>query len=264
MAKFDSYVQGTPSYVDLMAPDPKSAGEFYGGLFGWEIEEVPVDDQGNLYRTASIEGDAVTGISGQMPELAGHPAFWNVYLAVDDVDATTAKVEGAGGKIDAGPFDVMDLGRMSSIQDPTGARVNLWQAGSTVGSQRANEPGTVVWNECITPDIPAATKFYADVIGMGSEAMDMEGTSYTVLTNTEGRQIGGAMNPQMEGTPPHWNVYFNVEDVDATVAQAQELGGTVVAPAFDVPGVGRMAVLADPQGGMFNLMAAADEAGSGS
>ena len=64
-----------------------------------------------------------------MPELSGHPAFWGVYLAVDDVDATAAKVASAGGTLEAGPFDVMELGRTASIQDPTGARVNLWQAG---------------------------------------------------------------------------------------------------------------------------------------
>ena len=107
----------------------------------------------------------------------------------------------------------------------------------------------------MTPDIAAATAFYADVLGMGSETLPMGEDTYTVLTNAEGRQIGGAMNPPPEGVPPHWNVYFNVDDVDATVAKAEELGGQVVAPAFDVPGVGRMAVLADPQGAMFNLMA---------
>jgi predicted enzyme related to lactoylglutathione lyase len=84
--------------------------------------------------------------------------------------------------------------------------------------------------------------------------MSMEGgPSYTCLV-VDGRQVGGAMPPQMDGIPPHWNVYFNVESVDDTVAKATALGGTVVAPAFDVPGVGRMAVLADPQGAMFNLM----------
>jgi predicted enzyme related to lactoylglutathione lyase len=108
----------------------------------------------------------------------------------------------------------------------------------------------------MTPDIPRATQFYADVLGMGSEAAPMGDDTYTVLTNAKGRQVGGAMNPPMENVPPHWNIYFNVEDVDATVAKTVELGGQVVAPAFDVEGVGRMAVLADPQGAMFNLMAA--------
>ncbi len=77
---------------------------------------------------------------------------------------------------------------------------------------------------------------------------------YTCLL-VDGRQVAGAMPPMMEGVPPHWNVYFNVESVDDTAAKVVELGGKVVAPPFDVPGVGRMAVLADPQGAMFNLMA---------
>jgi predicted enzyme related to lactoylglutathione lyase len=106
----------------------------------------------------------------------------------------------------------------------------------------------------ITPDIPRATQFYADVLGMGSKTSPMGDQTYTTITNVEERMIGGVMNPPMEGLPPHWNVYFNVEDVDATAARAVELGGQVVAPGFDVPDVGRMAVLSDPQGAMFNLM----------
>jgi predicted enzyme related to lactoylglutathione lyase len=85
----------------------------------------------------------------------------------------------------------------------------------------------------------------------------MEG--YTTITNTAGELVGGAMPPQMEGIPPHWNVYFNVSDADATGVQVAELGGTVIAPIFDVPGVGRMGVFADPQGGMFNVMQAPNE-----
>ncbi len=253
MAKFESYDQGTPSWIELMTPDQSAAREFYGSLFGWSFDDHDMGDMGHYY-IPTIEGDEIGGISGQMPGMEGHPAFWGVYLAVDDVVAATAKVESAGGKVEAGPFDVNTNGRMSAIQDPTGARVGLWQARDTIGTQRANEPGTPIWNECMTPDIPSATAFYAEVLGMGSETMDMEEGTYTVLTNAKGRQIGGAMNPPMAGIPPHWNVYFNVEDVDATVAKAQELGGQVVAPAFDVTGVGRMAVLSDPQGAMFNLM----------
>ena len=75
-----------------------------------------------------------------------------------------------------------------------------------------------------------------------------------MLSNAEGRQVAGACPPPMEGMPPHWNVYFQVDDVDATTAQAGELGGKVVAPPFDVAGVGRIAVIADPQGGMFNVL----------
>jgi predicted enzyme related to lactoylglutathione lyase len=167
-------------------------------------------------------------------------------------------VEPAGGEVEAGPFDVGEAGRMSAIKDPTGARVGLWQAGETTGTERANEPGTPTWNECVTSDIPTAVRFYADVLGMGDEPMDMgEAGTYTVLTNAKGRQIGGTMDLAglPEGTPPHWNIYFNVEDVDACVAKVAELGGSSVAPAFSVPGVGRMAMLGDPQGASFWVMA---------
>ena len=253
MPRFERYAQGTPSYVELMTPDQEAAKAFYGALFGWEFEDVPMGDAG-YYVAVEMEGDSIAGISGQMPGMEGHPAFWGVYLTVDDVDAVAAKVPGAGGEVEAGPFDVMDLGRMASVKDPSGARVNLWQAGGTIGTVRANEPGTPIWNELITPDLPAATAFYRDVLGVSWEEVPMEGgPAYTCLV-ADGRQVGGAMPPPTEGVPPHWNVYFNVVSVDDTVARATALGGSVVAPAFDVPDVGRMAVLADPQGGMFNLL----------
>lgn len=257
MSRFEKYAQGTPSYVELMAPDPGAGATFYSGVFGWDIAELPLPEEagGGVYRQGQIEGDTVCGISGQMPGMEGHPAFWGVYLTVDDIDATAAKVEGAGGKVEAAPFDVMDVGRMAAIQDPTGARVNLWQPGTSIGTERANEPGTPIWNELVTPDLPKALAFYGDVVGIGSQASEMMG-DYTTITNVNGDVVGGAMPPQMEGIPPHWNVYFNVADADATGQRISELGGSVVAPNFDAPGVGRMGFYADPQGGMFALMQA--------
>jgi predicted enzyme related to lactoylglutathione lyase len=261
MPKFEKYQQATPSYVELTTPDPEAGAAFYSALFGWDVAEMPLPEEagGGVYRQGQLQGDTVCGISGQMPGMEGHPAFWGIYLTVDDVDAATAKVEPAGGKVDAGPFDVVDAGRMAAIQDPTGARVNLWQPGTSIGTARANEPGTPIWNELVTPDAATALAFYAEVVGLGSQTSELM-PDYTTITNVGGDVVGGAMPPQMEGIPPHWNVYFNVESVDGTAAKVAELGGTTVAPAFDVPGVGRMGVYADPQGGMFNLMQAPDEA----
>ena len=165
MSRVDHYTQGTPSYVELTTPDPRAAKEFYGPLLGWDFEDVDMGEAG-VYVAVSVCGDSVAGITGQLPQLAGHPAFWGVYLAVDDVDVTVAKVLPAGGKVEAGPFDVMELGRMASIQDPTGVRVNLWQAGQSVGSVRVNEPSCPIWHELTTADLPTATRFYADVLGV--------------------------------------------------------------------------------------------------
>jgi predicted enzyme related to lactoylglutathione lyase len=256
MATFDHYDQGTPSWVELSTTDQAAAREFYSGLFGWDYDDNDMGEMGHYY-IAKFQGSKLGGVGGQPPGMEDHPAYWGVYLAVDDVDVTTAKVEPAGGTVDAGPFDVGEAGRMSAVKDPTGARVGLWQAGETTGTELANEPSTPTWNECVTPDVAKAAAFYAEVLGMGSQPMDMGEMKYTVLTDVNGRQVGGMVDLAMlpEGTPPHWNVYFNVADVDASVAKVEELGGATAAPAFDAPGVGRMAMVSDPQGAMFWVMA---------
>src|SRR3954447_11273997 len=117
MPVFDSYAQGTPSWVELVTPDQRAAAEFYGDLFGWQMVESTLPD-GRTYIMASLQGDAVAGISAQLPELAGHPGFWNVYLAADAVDDVAARVAPAGGEVEAAPFDFFDLGRTARIKDP--------------------------------------------------------------------------------------------------------------------------------------------------
>jgi uncharacterized protein len=145
----DHHAQGTPSYVELTSPDQQAAKGFQGPLLGWAFEDVDMGEAG-VYVAVSVLGDSIAGVAGQMP-LQGHPAFWGVYLAVDEVDAAAARVGTAGGRVEAGPFDVMELGRMASIQDPTGVRVNLWQAGQSIGSVRVNEPGCPIWHELSSP-----------------------------------------------------------------------------------------------------------------
>ena len=97
MATFEHYDQGTPSWVELVTPDQGAAQEFYAPLFGWSFSDYDMGEAGHYY-IGTIEGDDVAGVSGQMPGMEGHPAFWGVYLAVDDVDAATAKVEAAGAR----------------------------------------------------------------------------------------------------------------------------------------------------------------------
>src|SRR5262245_4507774 len=252
MPVFDSYVQGTPNWIELVTPDQRAAAEFYGSMFGWQMVENPLED-GHVYIVGNLQGDAVAGITFQLPELTGHPAFWNVYLAADDVDAITARVGAAGGTVEAEPFDFFDLGRTARIQDPTGARVGLWQATGSIGTSRANEPGTPIWNELRTPDLGRATQFYADVFGLGATDNPLSSGSSTPFS-AGGRRIAGVL-PPLEEAPPHWNVYFNVVDIDESLAVADALGAKVITPPYDVEDTGRVAVLTDPQGAMFSLMA---------
>src|SRR5215831_17062672 len=252
MPERTSYEQGTPNWVDLQTTDQAAAKAFYAGLFGWTYDDQPMGE-GAVYSMAKLGDKDVAAIAPQSPELkaAGAPPMWNTYIAVDSADDAAAKVEAAGGQVAMPPFDIMDAGRMTFVLDPSGAAVALWQANQHIGSSLVNEPGTVTWNELITTD-PGAVKFYEQVLGVTTSTMDM-GTGEYTLFNVGDNMVGGSTPPPIEGIPNHWHVYFAVDDADATAAKATELGGSVVVAPFDSP-VGRMAVLADPQGATFSVI----------
>ena len=255
-----SHAHGTPSWIDLATTDVDGARAFYADLFGWEYEENPTD-QGSAYVMARREGHAAAGMMVQAAEQQemGLPPMWNSYVSVDDIEATVAKVETAGGKVMAPPFDVMDAGIMAVIVDPTGGVISLWQAKEHIGAEIVNDHGSLIWNELITPDVDTAAAFYAEVLGWGREDMDMgDMGTYTVFT-LDGEGIGGAMPPPMEGMPPHWGVYFAVDDAAAAVATVEANGGTVINPPTPSP-PGILAHVADAQGAMFAIMQPAEPA----
>ena len=115
--------------------------------------------------------------------------------------------------------------------------------------------GAFSWSELMTTDPKAAVAFYGALFGWKSEDMDM-GTGAYHVQKIGDAAVGGIMGlaPGAPPMPPAWGCYVTVDDVDATVAQAETLGGKVVMPAMDVKGVGRMAVIADPQGAVLSLM----------
>jgi predicted enzyme related to lactoylglutathione lyase len=256
MATFESYQQGTPSWIEYSSADQPASKEFYSQLFGWDYDDQPMtDDQGvslGTYSLALVQGDKVAGLGPVMAP--GQPASWGVYLATDDVDTTVEKARQAGAQIQVEPMDVPDQGRMAWIQDPGGASVGLWQDKGFAGSVRASEPGTNAWNELTVADPAATGQFYADVLGLQPQQADMGPDNPPYVTfNVDGRAVAGSM--RLDGDmQPHWNVYFSVDDVDATVAKAKDLGATEIIEAFDIPGTGRFGYLRDPQGATFNLM----------
>lgn len=108
--------------------------------------------------------------------------------------------------------------------------------------------GRFVWHELATNDVKRALAFYAELFGWTSTDSDMGGSKYTMLKSGS-TDIGGVMPlGAAEKSPPHWRAYCAVEDVDAAARRAKELGGKVLVPPTDIPGVGRFAAVADPQG----------------
>ena len=258
MPERTGYAEGVPNWVDLMTPDRDASKAFYGSLFGWDYTDEPTD-QGPTYTMCSKNGHQVAGMGPIPPDMAtaGMPPMWNSYVAVVDLDATVAKVDGAGGTVVMPTMDVMDAGRMAGIADPIGAAMFLWQAKDHIGATLVNEHGTLTWNELITPDVDTAAAFYKDVLGWSSETVRMPEMTYTIFKVGDD-QVGGAMPPPMDGIPPNWGIYFAVDDADATTAAVKAGGGSVMAEPFDAP-PGQLATFADPQGVVFSILQPAEQ-----
>jgi predicted enzyme related to lactoylglutathione lyase len=153
----------------------------------------------------------------------------------------------------AEPFDVFDAGRMAVFADPHGAALSVWQPKDNIGAGLVNAPGALTWNDLMSPDISASADFYRALFGW--EITEIEGSDGQYWSITNNGRINGGIMPAPDGGHPAWNLYFAVEDADAAVAKAGELGGTTIAGPMDVPNGTRFAVLSDPGGAVFSVAA---------
>jgi len=253
MGERTTYAPGTFSWVDLATTDQAAAKAFYGGLFGWTAEDMPVGD-GAFYSMMSLAGKQVAAIASQ-PQAqrdAGVPPVWQSYVTVASADASAARAAELGGTVHAGPFDVMGAGRMAVIQDPQGAFFSVWEPAAHNGAALVNAPGALVWNELSSPDLDASAAFYSGLFGWTVSQFEGSEPPYLAIRNGESNN-GGIREPSgPPGTPPFWLVYFGVEDIDAGIARVGELGGTTLAGPIDIR-IARIAVIADPQGAVFAL-----------
>jgi uncharacterized protein len=120
-------------------------------------------------------------------------------------------------------------------------------------SKQNPKPGDFCWNELVTTNVPAAKKFYSSLLGWKTRPFDKGMADYTVIQKGK-TGMGGIMKNPKSGSPAQWIPYMLVANVDATVKKARKLRGKVCMPPFDVPTVGRIAVLADPQGAAFGII----------
>jgi hypothetical protein len=237
---------GTPTWVDLSTSDLDAGRAFYEALLGWTTDEPAPPEYGG-YAMFRKDGKLVAG-SGPVMD-GGHPN-WTTYMRTADASATATKVRDAGGEVVVEPMQVMTAGTMAIVKDPTGAYFGVWQNGDHTGAELYNAPGALTWNELYTRDIDEATSFYGAVFGWTAQAEN----NYVQL-QLDGRTVAGCLDlnalQMPETIPPHWLVYFAVSSTDEAAERVKELGGTVNMPPMDIPGMGRFAVVADPQGAVF-------------
>jgi predicted enzyme related to lactoylglutathione lyase len=260
MSNLNNYPQGVFCWAELCTHNWAMGNAFYTSLFDWGSEDQPIGD--NLfYSMLQKQRDDVAAMY-QMPQEqidAGIPSNWLAYIAVDSVMECAEKAKKLGAEIIAGPHDVMVAGKMLLLKDPGGSIVALWEGNEHKGCKRPGEFNTPFWYELAAKNSQISRDFYCQLVGWQYEIKPMEGMDYTLFL-VNGRPVAGMLemtDEWPENTPPHWMIYFAVENCDMTTANAIKLGGQVCVPATNIPEVGRFSVLTDPQGAVFSLIESA-------
>src|SRR5262245_38611740 len=151
MGERTSYPPGTFSWAELVTSDADAAKTFYTSVFGWDYRDSPIPD-GSVYSTALHDDKDVAALFTSSDQ----PPHWNCYVTVASVDESAARAGDLGATVVAEPFDVMDVGRMAVFMDPQRAALCLWEARSHIGATLVNTPGSMTWNDLITPDPEAS------------------------------------------------------------------------------------------------------------
>ena len=204
----------------------------------------------------TLRGKQVAGVGPIMQE--GQPPVWSTYVATDDADAAAARVTEAGGNVLFGPMDVMDAGRMAVFAHPAAGMLGVWQAGRHTGAELVNEPGALNWNELQTRDVEGAKAFYAAVFGWTPDDQDFGGMTYT-LFNVGDAGVAGAMPTPSAGARRGAGVLADLlhgrglrrVGGQGPGARRQRASGA----RTPLEGVGRFAVVADPHGATFGVIA---------
>jgi len=257
MTVLTSAAVGTFCWPELCSDDAAASKKFYAGLFGWEANDMHMPE--GDYSLFKLGGQNVGGLYQMKDDRkkAGVLPHWNSYIAVSDADETAKKAASLGGKVLMQPVDAGKDTRMANLQDPTGVNFCIWQGGSQPEEVRLNELGALCWTELYTRDTKKSSEFYTRLFGWSAKPFDKSPMPYTIF-NVAGdeRMLGGMLEitKDMEGMQPQWLPYIMVENADKSAERAGKLGGKVHCEPMDIPTVGRMAILTDPQGAMLAII----------
>src|SRR6266576_461164 len=158
------HAPGSFCWIELATTDGPGAKKFYSEIFGWEAQDSPVGPD-MVYTMLRLDGKDVGALYQKGEMMKDVPTAWASYISVTSADEIAAKAKALGGTVVKEPFDVMDVGRMAVIIDPTGAAFCIWQPRKHAGFGIKGAPNTVCWNELMTTDTAGASDFYTKLFG---------------------------------------------------------------------------------------------------
>ncbi|MDB4958694.1 MAG: hypothetical protein JWO36_6263 [Myxococcales bacterium] len=239
-------------WFEYVAKDPSKAQAFFGELFHWKTQSVPMPQ--GAYTMIAIDGQTIGGYT-PTPEGAPAKAFWLSHLQVANAQETAGKVKAQGGKVMKEPFKVGDVGTMAVVLDPLGGSFALWQPNKAEGTgDYKGQPGHFVWNELTTENPDKSIAFYQAIGGFEHEKMEMGAQGTYHVLNSGGQGRAGVMKSPTAGVPQNWMPYVQVASADQTADKAKRLGATIIMPATSIEGVGKLAIFADPLGATLGVL----------
>jgi predicted enzyme related to lactoylglutathione lyase len=239
-------------WYELMTTDTEAAAAFYADVVGWK----PEVQQGGMPYTMFLTpaGPPIGGMMG-MPPGVTQPG-WIGYVAVDDVEASTAKVAELGGTVHRPVSDIPGVGRFSVVADPSGAVFQLFHAAPAFTMPPDGKgPGFVAWRELMAGDLETAWAFYSELLGWTAGADHDMGPmgAYRLFKTGGADDVGGMMTKPANLPASFWTYYFSVDGVRAAAERVASAGGVVINGPMQVPGGDWILQATDPQGAMFAL-----------
>jgi predicted enzyme related to lactoylglutathione lyase len=244
---------GAPCWVDLWTSDVEVSRHFYSELFGWQAGE-PNSDHGGYFMFTR----AGTPVAGAMSGMGDTPAddTWKPFFASEDIERTLKLAAARGAAVRQPAMAIDALGHQAVIADPAGAVTGIWQSGTFPGFTVIHEHATPSFIAIDVRDYHAEIAFYRQVFGWDPLEEEVDGRHYAGYMDPDSNRpiagIGDEVESLAPGESPQWSVFWQSDDVDASVAKLSAIGGTVIIEPAD-GGLGRVARVADPSGARFCL-----------
>ncbi|UHA72509.1 VOC family protein [Paenibacillus sp. 481] len=240
-------------WLDIKTCNMASVQTFYKDVLNWRYQQESWPHR--LYPTIYAGNDQVGGFTD-----LNSPAFppgtkphISVYVAVNHVDQTVARVEQAGGNLLLEPFDLGDFGRMATIQDSAGAVLSIWESRRFKGMNvNLNREGAPFSFELMTTDLACSIEFYTKVFNWTVEIKHEE-TLASAEVRHEGKKVGSMKEASLETGETEWRVCYTVKHLEKAVEKAQSWGAKVITNARKIP-AGRIVVITDPDGNAISFI----------
>ncbi len=243
-----AYTTNQFCWYGVMSTNVDVAASFYPSVLGWKLNTVPMGDE-----TARVfEANGEQKLHLAEPPAPNAPSHWHQFLKVEDVDAA-AKAAVKNGGVEVTPPTDIPPGRFAVVASPSGAMFSLFKEANADATDTEDAPGEIHWTELHSTDLDKDLKWLKATLHLTTEVMEMPDGPYYILKDGE-TTMGGAMKAQNPQAPSMWMSWVHVEDVENTLKAVKDKGGSAHTDVMEVPNVGRMAVVADPTGGVFGII----------